>query len=149
MTDRKPTDRRLSDSPCGRPRMQSGCTCGHRTPTRTDFCRADRPAPHRSGPTCPPIPPAPESYPSAPPTCKNAKEELRKVEFAITETALYLDAHPDSDCALAFYRKLVEERADLRRRIACECGPMTIYENACDTSWKWVEGPWPWHPDAN
>lgn len=82
-------------------------------------------------------------------TCQKEMEYLRKLEFAIVDVALYLDAYPNSDCALAYYHKLLDERDSLRKMIKESCGPLTIYENANTTDWDWVEGPWPWHPDAN
>ena len=147
MTDRKLTDRRLPSSVCGRPRMQSGCTC-----TGTHHCHHPvHPHPEAThGASCPmkrPETPCKNPRPSA--ACRTANEELRKIEFALTETTLYLDSHPESDCALAFYHHLIEERNALRRKIADECCPLTIYENTSKSSWDWVDDPWPWHPDAN
>ena len=82
-------------------------------------------------------------------TCCEGKEKLKKLEFSIIDTALYLDAYPDSDCALAYYHKLLEERDCLRKKLAEECGPTNIYENVSTASWDWVDGPWPWQVDAN
>ena len=81
--------------------------------------------------------------------CDGAKLALQKLEFAINDVVLYLDAYPDSAPALAYYRKLIEERNALREAIKTDCGPMTIYENTSCDGWTWVDGPWPWQIDAN
>ena len=77
-----------------------------------------------------------------------AMETLRKIEFAIVDVALYLNAYPDSDCALAYYRKLIGERECLLRKIHEECGPTTLYDNVSETCWKWTDGPWPWQQNG-
>jgi len=90
------------------------------------------------------------AYPSSgDAVCCELTEKLRKLEFGIVDVAHYLNAYPDSDCALAYYHKLIEERSSLLERINEECGPMTLYDNRSKTCWKWVEGPWPWHLDSN
>ncbi len=76
-------------------------------------------------------------------------EKLRKLEFAIVDVALYLNAYPESDCALAYYHKLIEERDCLMGEINDKCGPMTLFDNRDKTAWKWAEGPWPWHTDSH
>ena len=81
--------------------------------------------------------------------CARMGAELRKLEFAIVDTALYLDAYPDCKEALAYYHKLLCERDALRKRLVEECGPLTIYENVSDEAWDWVNGAWPWQPEAN
>ena len=81
--------------------------------------------------------------------CCEMKEKLRKLEFAIVDVALYLNAYPKSDCALAYYHKLVEERECLYKQINEMCGPMTLYDNQSKTAWKWTDGPWPWQTDSN
>ena len=81
--------------------------------------------------------------------CKEAMERLKMLEFAIVDVAHYLNAYPDSECALAYYHKLVEERDLLRTKMNEECGPLTIYDNVSHDSWDWVKGPWPWKPEAN
>lgn len=81
--------------------------------------------------------------------CCDLIEKLRKLEFGIVDVALYLNAYPESDCALAYYHKLLEERSCLLEKINEECGPMTLYDNQSKTCWKWAEGPWPWHLDSN
>ena len=66
--------------------------------------------------------------------CRKIMDQLRAVEFAITETVLYL--------------KLVTERDRLVGAYESQCGPLTMYGNA-KNGWEWTEGPWPWEAEAN
>jgi spore coat protein JB len=81
--------------------------------------------------------------------CKSLTDKLRKVDFSIIDTALYLDSYPDCQKALAYYNKLMCERDTIRRALAEKCRrPMTSFENVGD-SWDWIASPWPWDPSAN
>ena len=42
--------------------------------------------------------------------CRTVMNRLRAVDFALTETVLYLDAYPESAEAMKFYHKVVNER---------------------------------------
>ena len=81
--------------------------------------------------------------------CREQKEMIRALDFAIQETVLYLDAYPDSQQALAYYHQLIEQRKVLADAYEKNCGPLTFYGNTSKTSWDWVAGPWPWEAEAN
>ena len=74
---------------------------------------------------------------------------LQKVDFAIIETCLYLDAYPHSREALSYYQKLVTEQKMLRDRLASLGRPITNSENTAKDQWLWTKGPWPWQIEAN
>ena len=74
---------------------------------------------------------------------------LQKVDFAIVETCLYLDAYPYSREALAYYHKLVTEQKMLKDRLAALGRPVTNSENTAKDQWLWTKGPWPWQIEAN
>ena len=74
---------------------------------------------------------------------------LRAIDFAIQETVLFLDAYPEDRQALAYYHKLMEQRAQLLAAYEKTNGPVSMYGNHSRTSWDWIEDPWPWEPDAN
>ena len=76
-------------------------------------------------------------------------KRLRMLDFSIVDVNLYLDAYPESTTALEYYRKLIAERERLCAAINVECGPITARDGAISGKWKWTDGPWPWHPDAN
>ena len=81
--------------------------------------------------------------------CNAMMKRLRTVDFALVEANLYLDAYPDSASALEYYHKLLAERKRLADMINGAGMPLTARDNVSTTEWNWVNGPWPWHPDAN
>ena len=87
--------------------------------------------------------------PPAPP-CRALHRRLQTLDFSIADTVLYLDAYPHSAEALAYYHKLMDERAELLKRTSDSCRhPITNMDNASRDSWNWIDGPWPWDPRAN
>jgi spore coat protein JB len=74
---------------------------------------------------------------------------LQAIDFAIVDTALYLDAYPDCKKALEYYQRLRREREALVESIHAQCGPTTAWNNESNGSWDWVKGPWPWQIEAN
>ena len=69
-------------------------------------------------------------------------QEIRCLEFAINELALYLDTHPDDQKALCLHRKYCKEVKDLKDKYQKVFGPLTI--NYPCNKWRWLEEPWPW-----
>ena len=68
--------------------------------------------------------------------------EIRSLDFAINELALYLDTHPDDQKALCLHRKYCKEIRDLKDKSQKMFGPLTIFY-PCN-KWRWLEEPWPW-----
>lgn len=81
--------------------------------------------------------------------CRGLMKKLKVIDFAITDTVLYLDAYPHCQKALEHYRQLTAERAMLVDAINEKCGPMTHRDNKSCSEWTWTNGPWPWELDAN
>ena len=82
--------------------------------------------------------------------CQMLKRRLQAVDFALTETVLYLDAYPHCEKALAYHARLVAERETLVNALQTQCGmPITALDNASTTTWDWIKGPWPWENEAN
>ncbi len=82
-------------------------------------------------------------------SCRKQLSMLQALDFAIQETVLYLDAYPTNCKALEFYHQLTKKRASLVAEYEKRCAPLTMYGNESKTEWNWVQGPWPWEPDAN
>ena len=80
--------------------------------------------------------------------CKMLQQRLQALDFAIVETALYLDVYPDCKKALEYHKRLLKERKMVAEALQGSCGPTTAWEEQTD-GWAWVKGPWPWEPDAN
>jgi len=69
-------------------------------------------------------------------------EQIRCLEFAINDLALYLDTHPEDEKALCLHRKYCKQCKDLRDKYQKVYGPLTI--NFPCNKWRWLEEPWPW-----
>lgn len=82
---------------------------------------------------------------------RNRYDLLRTVQelgFAIYDTVLFLDTHPDNQIALDYYHAHLPLFEAAVREYEENCGPLTIHGvNSCD-SWTWVETPWPWEMEA-
>jgi len=81
--------------------------------------------------------------------CESLRSKLKTVDFALIDTALYLDVYPNCKKALEYYRALKKEREMLAEAINGKCGPITIRDNENATEWTWEKGPWPWEAEAN
>ena len=53
-------------------------------------------------------------------------QEIRCLDFAINELALYLDTHPDDQKALCLHRKYCKEVKELKDKYQKVFGPLTI-----------------------
>ena len=69
-------------------------------------------------------------------------QNIRCLDFAINELALYLDTHPEDEKALCLHRKYCKEAKDLKDKYQKVFGPLTI--NFPCNKWRWLEEPWPW-----
>ncbi len=76
------------------------------------------------------------------------KDKLKALSFALYETVLFLDTHPDSSEALSHYAKIRGELEEVTEQYEQKYGPLTIYDNDCGY-WNWVNSPWPWESEAN
>lgn len=68
-------------------------------------------------------------------------DDIRSLEFAITELALYLDTHPEDKKALCLHKKYCKECKELKDEYQRIYGPLTI-GYPCN-KWRWLEQPWP------
>lgn len=73
---------------------------------------------------------------------RDMMEQIRCLEFAINELALYLDTHPDDQKALCLHRKYAKEAKECKDKYQKVFGPLTI--NFPCNKWRWLEEPWPW-----
>ena len=69
-------------------------------------------------------------------------QEIRSLDFAIVELALYLDTHPEDEKALCLHRKYAKKLKELKDKYQKVYGPLTIHY-PCN-KWRWLEEPWPW-----
>ena len=76
-------------------------------------------------------------------------KEIQAEDFALYETVLYLDAHPTCKTALEYYAQHKNAAKALRDEYEALYGPLTIYGNASNACWHWVDSPWPWQKEGN
>ncbi|MBR2742556.1 MAG: spore coat protein CotJB [Clostridia bacterium] len=69
---------------------------------------------------------------------------LQILGFAIVETNLFLDTHPDCKKALAFLNELIKKRDEATAEYAAKYGPVTAAGSAYGGAFTWAEAPWPW-----
>lgn len=75
---------------------------------------------------------------------KSLLMRIMTCDFILTETALFLDSHPNCADALAFYQKHLAMRKAAAEEYAQKYGMLTHADYAGQTNWQWIEGPWPW-----
>ena len=78
---------------------------------------------------------------------QKALYKLQYMDFAIHETVLYLDGHPDNKKALEYYKAAVAERNDFEKKYTEKYGPVKSSAVSGD-KWSWIDEPWPWQKEA-
>ncbi len=76
--------------------------------------------------------------------CRETMRLLRALDFAMVETALFLDAYPENSEALGYYHEIKKRFEKVKKEYEYNCGPLTIYSNECESSWDWTKTPFPW-----
>ncbi len=83
--------------------------------------------------------------------CRNERTEkelmdiITKVSFAMDDTRLYLDTHPDCPEALEYFKKMQNLRHEAVREYTEKFGQiMSYHAGSCD-DWNWNSAPLPWH----
>ncbi len=76
------------------------------------------------------------------------RTELLKViqahDFALNETALFLDTHPQNKKALLYYDKIRKLLAQVTVEYETKYGPLTRMSATSTERWQWIDSPWPW-----
>lgn len=71
---------------------------------------------------------------------------INEVSFAVDDSLLYLDTHPDCEEALCYFHKYNQLRNRALAEYEKEYGPLVIAsaDDSCRQSWEWMSQPWPW-----
>ena len=84
---------------------------------------------------------------------ESAKNDLLKqiqcYNFAAYDMLLYLDTHPKDKKAFAMFRDLVEKTKSLKSEFEKTYGPLTPFNTASQSSFNWLDSPWPWEKEVN
>ncbi|MBQ2704537.1 MAG: spore coat protein CotJB [Clostridia bacterium] len=75
---------------------------------------------------------------------KELLKKLSAASFAVVDLQLFLDTHPKDATALATMQKYIKEAAMLRKEFESRFGPLKPQDIYGDTSFEWVNSPWPW-----
>lgn len=71
------------------------------------------------------------------------------ISFALVETALYLDTHPEDNEAAEFYTHFLRMRREAMEEYSKRFTPLTLDTVSCEEDyWKWVRDKWPWERGA-
>jgi spore coat protein JB len=70
--------------------------------------------------------------------------KIRAVDFALWETHLFLDTHPDDTEALALNAKYKKRRDTLVSEYESKFGPLDMSRVSSEKRWQWINEPWPW-----
>ena len=74
----------------------------------------------------------------------NNPMDVYELGFALLETALFLDTHPDNREALEYYCQIKHRYAQAVEEYERTSAPLTIDRVNSDNYWMWVKTPWPW-----
>lgn len=69
---------------------------------------------------------------------------LQICDFTLTEVGLFLDTHPCDKEALAYYNKYLAMKKEALREYTAKYGTVNRDFLKSDTTWDWVDEPWPW-----
>ena len=72
--------------------------------------------------------------------------KIQKLSFALYETQLFLDTHPECRRALEYFHELTVALTEARLEYQNRFGPITADE-VVGEKWTWVMSPWPWQSD--
>lgn len=71
-------------------------------------------------------------------------EEIMEQQFALVETALYLDTHPADKAVWRLHNEFAREQRRLVRDYQERYGPLMYHHPSEHFPWRWIEEPWPW-----
>ena len=77
-------------------------------------------------------------------TRESLLKRISVARFAAWELHIYLDTHPGDKAALRKFEQYNEKANQLTKEFEEKYGPLTANDVYGDSSWKWVNSPWPW-----
>lgn len=69
---------------------------------------------------------------------------ITQASFALDDTRLFLDTHPNCEEAIRYYNDVQETRQEAWDEYTGKYGPLAFYEVSDCEQWEWNEGPMPW-----
>ena len=77
-------------------------------------------------------------------TRSEAMRRVQMYDFAIQDTKLFLDTHPNNKAALIFYEEMRKAYLEAVMDYEEQFGPLTAEDVNVEDGWTWVTNPWPW-----
>jgi len=71
-------------------------------------------------------------------------KKLSMACFAAWELQIYLDTHPNDARAQNRYNQYKATAKQLTDEFEEKYGPLTAGDTYGDSSWEWINSPWPW-----
>lgn len=76
---------------------------------------------------------------------KQLMNSINNLSFALDDTRLFLDTHPDNQDALSYFNDTMKVRNEIVEEYTKKFGPISSYNvNVCD-GWSWNDCPLPWN----
>ena len=75
---------------------------------------------------------------------KSLMKIITQASFALDDTRLFLDTHPNCKEAIEYYNKAQAVRAEAWNEYTGKFGPLSFYEVSDENYWEWNQGPMPW-----
>ncbi len=72
---------------------------------------------------------------------------LKELQFALWETALYLDVYPQDKDAMEYFSQLHSATDAAKAEYEKQYGPLSRLSPL--QAKNWTAGPWPWESEAN
>ena len=85
-------------------------------------------------------------------TMSEREKSLRRLQassFAVNETVLYLDTHPESKSAKAYLDRRLADRAMALTDFQSAYGAVLVDNLDGDDAYTWVDCPMPWEEGGN
>ena len=81
---------------------------------------------------------------------RKAMNDMQKLGFAMYETMLFLDGHPENSAAMRYYHEVAKAYEAAKAAYEEKYGPVSVgggMHNVHGDTWTWQDGPWPWEVD--
>ncbi|MFW6034753.1 MAG: spore coat protein CotJB [Halothermotrichaceae bacterium] len=71
-------------------------------------------------------------------------KDIMSLKFAVLETILYLDTHPEDETVLKLHNQFATHLEELIREYQQNYGLLSPYCPNAKYPWQWIDEPWPW-----
>lgn len=74
---------------------------------------------------------------------EHATRTVQQLYFAMLDASLFLNSHPSNSSALRYFQNAKKDYQQAAATYEKNFGPL-YFTNAGDSTWEWVDSPWPW-----